>query len=82
MTMTKAYIATAVAGALLLSVTAADAATRKHEASAAGRPAVTGPIVSDCLIVWSNDKAHCFGNSYRGYVSRTSRANRGGGGAY
>jgi hypothetical protein len=44
----ETYLAAAVAGAMLLSVTAAGAAIRKHESSFAERPAVSGPIVSDC----------------------------------
>jgi hypothetical protein len=43
-------------------------------------PAVSGPIVSDCTIVGSyHDKPYCFGNSYRGYTSRTAPTNLGGG---
>ena len=81
--MTKTTIATAVAGAILLSVTAAGAATRKHETSFAERPAVSGPIVSDCSIVGRyHDTPYCFGSSYRDHPSRTSRANLVGGGAY
>ena len=96
--MTRTTIATAVAGAILLSVTAAGAATRKHETSFAERPAVSGSIVSDCSIVgrylqgdtgWSvqlvgryHDTPYCFGSSYRDHPSRTSRANLVGGGAY
>ena len=49
--MTRTTVATTVAGAILLSVTAAGAATRKHETSFAERPAVSGSIVSDCSIV-------------------------------
>ena len=80
--MTKTCIATAVAGAILLSVTAAGAATRKHEASLAERPAVSGPIVSDCSIVGLyHDTPYRFGSFYRNRASRTSRANLVGGGA-
>jgi hypothetical protein len=81
--MTKTYLAAAVAGAILLSVTAANAATRKSETYRADPPAVSGPIVSDCTIVGSyHDKPYCFGNSYRAYTSRTARANLGSRGAY
>jgi len=80
MMMTKTYFTAAVAGAILLSVTAANAATRKYETYRADPPAVSGPIVSDCTIAGSyHDKPYCFGNSYRGYTSRTARANLGGG---
>ena len=73
--MTKTYVAAAVAGAILVSVTAANAATRKYETYREDPP-----IVSDCTIVGSyHDKPYCFGNSYRGYTSRTARANLGSG---
>jgi hypothetical protein len=71
----------AVAGAILLSVTAANAVTRKYETYREDPPAVSGPIVSDCTIVGQyHDKPYCFGNSYQGYA--TARANLGGRGAY
>jgi hypothetical protein len=79
----ETYLAAAVAGAMLLSVTAAGAAIRKHESSFAERPAVRGPIVSDCTIVGRyHDTAYCFGNSYGGHVTRISRANLGRSGVY
>ena len=81
--MTKTYLTAAVAGAILLSVTAANAATRKYETYRADPPAVSGPIVSDCSIVGRyHDTPYCFGSSYRDNPSRTSRANLVGGGAY
>jgi uncharacterized low-complexity protein len=46
--MINAYIATAVAGARLLSVMAAGAAPRKHEAYAAERPRCQRADRSDC----------------------------------
>jgi hypothetical protein len=55
----------------------------KYETYREDPPAVSGPpIVSDCTIVGSyHDKPYCF-DSYRGYASRTARANLGGRGAY
>jgi hypothetical protein len=77
--MTKTYLAAAVAGAILLSVTAANAATRKSETYRADPPAVSGPIVSDCTIVGSyHDKPYCFGNSYRNYTRAARASLRGG----
>jgi hypothetical protein len=79
----ETYLAAAVAGAMLLSVTAAGAAIRKHESSFAERPAVSGPIVSDCTIIGRyHDTPYCFGHSYGGYPSRSSRANLGRSGTY
>jgi hypothetical protein len=81
--MTRTTVATTVAGTILLSVTAAGAATRKHETSFAERPAVSGPIVSDCSIVGRyHDTSYYFGSSYRNHPSRASRTNLVGGGAY
>ena len=80
--MTKTTIAAAVAGAILLTMTTANAATRKYETYKEDPPAVSGPMHSDCTIIGRyHDTPYCFGNSQQGYASWVSRANLGRSGA-
>ena len=76
--MLKTTIAAAIAGAVLLSMTTANAATRKYESFTNDPPAVSGPMHSDCTIIGRyHDTPYCFGNPHEGYVARASRANLG-----
>ena len=69
--MTRTTVAAAAAGAILLSVTAADAATRKHAKPlssgavppSAGRSFPTARSSAD-----TTTRPYCFGSSYRGYT--------------